>query len=199
MNIISQVMENVSAYRLWQAPFREQKLVPLQSHNDLRKVRAVLDVGCGPGTNTSHFDHADYVGLDANKRYIDYARRRYGRTFIAVDLCSYLPTVEKRFDFILVNSFFHHVDDYNTLKILSTLRAMLSPDGYIHVLDLVLPEKPSIARMLAQCDRGNFPRSLEGWQGAFEEYFDTVIFEPYSLTALGIALWNMVYFKGRAK
>jgi len=26
-----------------------------------------------------------------------------------------------------------------------------------------------------------------------------MIFEPYSLTAFGISLWNMVYFKGKAK
>ena len=192
-------MENVSAYRLWQAPFCEQKLVPLRKHNDLGNVRAVLDVGCGPGTNTSHFLHADYVGLDANESYIDYARRRYGGKFIAIDACSYVPPAGSRFDFILVNSFLHHIDDYNTLNILSKLKTLLTPDGHIHVLDLVLPENSSIARILARCDRGDFPRPLEKWQSVFDRSFETVIFEPYPLTAFGITLWNMVYFKGKAK
>lgn len=199
MKIFSQIMENVSAYRLWQAPFCEQKLFPLRNHNDLGNVRAVLDVGCGPGTNTCHFLHTDYVGLDANKSYIDYARRRYSRKFITIDVCSYVPPPETRFDCILVNSFLHHIDDYNTLNILSKLKALLTPDGYIHILDLVLPEKPSIARMLARCDRGDCPRPLEKWRSVFDQSFERVIFEPYSLTALGVTLWNMVYFKGKAK
>jgi SAM-dependent methyltransferase len=199
VKILSQIMEQTSAYRLWQAPFREQKLVPLRNHNDFGNVRSVLDLGCGPGTNTSHFRHADYVGLDVNERYIDYARRRYGRKFVVIDICSYAPPPESSFDFILVNSFFHHIDDYNTLNILSKLKTLLTPDGHIHVLDLVLPEKSSIARMLARCDRGDFPRPLERWQSLFDQSFKSVILEPYSLTAFGITLWNMVYFKGKAK
>ena len=199
MNIVAQIMENVSAYRLWQAPFCEQKLVPLHLHNDLGNIRAVLDVGCGPGTNTRHFLHTQYVGLDANKSYIEYARRRYRKTFMAIDVCSYVPPGESRFDCILVNSFLHHIDDSNTLNILSKLKTLLTPDGFIHILDLVLPERSSIARMLAQWDRGDFPRPLEKWRSVFEKSFEAVIFEPYPLTAFGVTLWSMVYFKGKAR
>jgi SAM-dependent methyltransferase len=192
-------MDNTTAYRVWQALFCEQKLVPLKNYTDLRNVRSVLDVGCGPGTNTSHFLHTDYVGVDVNKGYIEYARRRYGRTFVAIDVCAYVPAAGSRFDLILVNSFLHHIDDHNTLNILSKLKSWLTPDGYIHVLDLVLPEKPGIARMLALCDRGDYPRPLEKWREVFERSFDGVVFEPFSLTALGLTLWNMVYFKGKPK
>ena len=79
MKLHARVMENTLAYRLWQAPFAEQKLAPLFAHNDLRAVRRVLDVGCGPGTNTPHFADADYLGIDFNAAYIDSARRRHGR------------------------------------------------------------------------------------------------------------------------
>lgn len=37
-------MENASSYRLWQAPSREQKLVPFRKDNDLGNVRAIFDV-----------------------------------------------------------------------------------------------------------------------------------------------------------
>jgi SAM-dependent methyltransferase len=196
---VSGIMENVLAYRLWQAPFSEQKLVPLRNHNDLRSVRSVLDVGCGPGTNASHFLHADYTGLDANMSYIEYAQRRYGRKFIVVDVCSYVPPLGSRFDLILLNSFLHHIDDENTLRILSNLKTLLTPDGHIHVLDLVMPENPSIARFLAQYDRGDFPRPLDKWGTLFEQIFKKEVFEPYSVGAFGVKLWEMVYIKGRAK
>jgi SAM-dependent methyltransferase len=193
------MMDNVTAYRLWQAPFSNQKLVPLRNNNNIGEVRAVLDVGCGPGTNTTLFRHAEYVGLDADENYIEYARRRYGRKFLALDVCHYAPPTESHFDFILLNSFLHHVDDRNALIILSKLKPLLTPDGHIHILDLVLPEKPCIARTLARCDRGDFPRTLEKWQCVFDRSFETVIFEPYPLTAFGLTLWNMVYFKGKAR
>jgi SAM-dependent methyltransferase len=193
------ILENVSAYRLWQAPFADKKLDPLLKHNDLANVRRVLDVGCGPGTNTSHFFHAEYLGLDNNEAYINYARRRYGREYVVTDICNYAPRSGIRFDFILVNSFLHHVDDSNSLSILSKLKSLLTPTGYIHVLDLVMPARPSISRLLARCDRGDFARSLEKWRDIFTQDFEPVLFEPYLLTAFGVTLWNMVYFKGKAK
>jgi hypothetical protein len=39
MKLISAIMEHTQAYRLWQAPFAENKLAPVLSHNDLRLVR----------------------------------------------------------------------------------------------------------------------------------------------------------------
>jgi SAM-dependent methyltransferase len=57
-------------YRLWQAPFLAQKLAPLFRHNDVPHAKHVLDVGCGPGSNTRWFLHADYVGLDLEPAYI---------------------------------------------------------------------------------------------------------------------------------
>jgi hypothetical protein len=67
------------------------------------------------------------------------------------------------------------------------------------MLELVMPEKPSVARSLARWDRGKFARPLEEWRQIFEELFEPVVFEPYRLTGMGATLWNMVYFKGRAQ
>jgi len=53
MKAYARVMENTLAYRVWQAPFAEKKLAPLYAHNDVARARRVLDVGCGPGTNTA--------------------------------------------------------------------------------------------------------------------------------------------------
>jgi SAM-dependent methyltransferase len=199
MKLATRIMEIAPVYRLWQAPFAERKFAPILAHNDIRQARRVLDVGCGPGTNTSHFAHADYLGIDHNVRYLEQARRRYGREFLAADISRLALAPMARFDFILVNSFFHHIDTPNTRGILSQLGALLAGDGHIHILDLVLPARPSAARLLARLDRGNFPRPLEDWKQIFSETFETEIFEPYALTGWGATLWQMVYFKGRGK
>lgn len=199
MKPYARLMENTLAYRVWQAPFAEQKLAPLYAHNDVARARRVLDVGCGPGTNTAHFAHADYLGIDFNPSYIESARERYGREFVVADVTKYEVAPDQRFDLILANSLFHHIDTASTQRILAHLATLLSDDGHVHVFDLVLPERASVSRLLARADRGEFPRPVDEWRTLFSAAFEPVVFEPYPLGAAGMTLWNMVYFKGRAR
>ena len=192
-------MENTLAYRIWQAPFAERKLRPLFAHNDVASARRVLDVGCGPGTNTHHFAHASYLGVDFNPEYIASARARHGRDFRVADVTTYDVAPTERFDLILANSLFHHIDAVNTARILTHLATLLSDDGHVHIFDLVLPAGPSVARLLARADRGDHPRPLAEWRELFTSAFEPVVFEPYPLGMGGMTLWNMVYFKGRAR
>ena len=192
------LMEVPWVYRWWQAPFAEAKLRPLLRHNDLSAVRRVLDVACGPGTNAPHFRHMDYLGLDINPEYVAQAANRYGMRFEVADVTQYRVSGEP-FDFVLVNSFFHHVDDTDADRILAHLASLLAADGAIHVLDLVLPARISPAWILARMDRGDHPRPLRAWEGLLGRHFEVEVLEPYDLGIMGIALWKMVYFKGRAR
>lgn len=196
---LSGVMVNPTLYRLWQMPFAESKFRPIIQHNDMTQVRRVLDVGCGPGTNSLFFDHNDYLGLDINEDYIEEAKSRFGDRFDVADVCTYEAEPGNRFDFILMNSLLHHIDDQHSDRILGQLTKQLTDDGHIHILDLRLPDQASIARSLALSDRGDFPRSLEDWESLFNRHFETVVFEPYPVSVGGVHLWEMVYFKGKAK
>jgi SAM-dependent methyltransferase len=196
---LNEIMNNQLAYRVWQAPFAEKKLTPIFAHNRMDKVRRVLDVGCGPGTNTHHFAHCEYLGVDYNPEYIASARARHQRDFMVADITAYDVAEGERFDFILANSFLHHVDDAAAERILRHLGTLLTDDGHVHVLDLVLPPEPSIGRLLARWDRGDWPRPLARWRELFSAALEPVVFEPYPLTGFGATLWNMVYFKGKAR
>lgn len=199
MSVMENILEQTVVYRAWQAPFAEQKFAPILTRNDLHSVRRVLDVACGPGTNARHFADVDYLGIDINENYILDARRKFGRDFIAVDARKLDSVCKESFDFILVNSFLHHLDSNDVLDVLSSLALRLTSDGYIHILELVLPENRSVARLLANWDRGHFARPLPEWQTLFSKVFSEVLFEPYSISAKGVVLWNMVYFKGKPK
>lgn len=199
MKRYARLLDHSLAYRIWQAPFAERKLAPLFAHNDMRRVRRVLDVGCGPGTNTHHFASAEYLGIDFNPAYIESARRRHGREFVVADVTAYQVPADRRFDLILANSLLHHIETADARRILAHLATLLAPDGHIHIFDLVLPAQPSISRLIARADRGDYPRPLEEWRKLFTSDFEPVVFEPYSLGCGGVVLWNMVYFKGRAR
>jgi SAM-dependent methyltransferase len=199
VKVPNRIMEQTQVYRLWQAPFAERKFAPVLAHNNLRQVRRILDVGCGPGTNAHHFAHTSYVGIDCNPAYIEHAKRKNPGTFIVADATTYRVESNEGFDFILVNSFLHHIDTPNALRILAHLSTLLTPKGHIHILELVLPEGASVARLLARMDRGDFPRPLRDWLSMVKNSFAPRVVEPYALTAFGITLWNMVYLKCEKK
>lgn len=199
MSVFNYLLEQTLVYSWWQAPFASAKLAPLLAHNSIDRVRRVLDVGCGPGTNAHLFAHADYLGIDINPRYIAHAHKKYNRPFLVADVSRYDQPAETDFDFILVNSFLHHIETPAASSILQRLQSWLSPDGYVHLLELVLPQTRSLPYFMARCDRGEYPRKLEEWHQLFEQHLDIVVFEPYDLGALGTTFWNMIYCKGRAR
>ncbi len=121
------------------------------------------------------------------------------REFVAADVTTYEVPPDKRFDFILINSFLHHLDTPDITRILTHLRRLLTDDGHIHILELVMPPEPSVARFLARHDRGHFARPLEQWRTLLAGLLNPVVAEPYPLRGAGLTLWNMLYFKGRAK
>jgi trans-aconitate methyltransferase len=199
MSVLNCLLEQTAVYSLWQAPFAAAKLAPLLAHNRVDRAQSVLDVGCGPGTNTPLFRHAEYMGIDVNPGYISHARNKYNRPFVVADVNTYDQAPAIGYDFILVNSFLHHLETAESSKILQRLQSWLSNDGHVHLLELVLPGDHSIAQLFARADRGKFARPLMEWQTIFEEHLEIVVFEPYPLRVMGATLWNMVYCKGRAK
>jgi SAM-dependent methyltransferase len=199
MNIKERLLEQPFLFNLWQLPFARQKIAKLLIHGDIQAARSVLDVGCGPGTNAPHFAHAQYLGLDINEKYIHLARKQYQRAFQVSDVTSPDAIPAGTFDFILVNSFLHHIDTPAAILILSRLSELLTLDGYLHAVELVLPERAGIARWLALHDRGKFARSLVSWREIFEAKLQTVIFEPFPIRHLGCDILELVYFKGQRK
>jgi SAM-dependent methyltransferase len=198
MKLTDWLLEQPLVYRAWMAPFAEAKLAPMRAHTEFARLKRVLDVGCGPGTNAPHFAHADYLGVDINPEYVADAAKRYHRNFLAADITSYQVTGDP-FDCILVNSFLHHVDLPSTHRILGHLPSLLPEDGFVHIIELALPPNPSPSRLLARLDRGDYPRPLEEWRSIFNQHFGEAVFEPYSVGVAGVALWKFVYFKGRKR
>ena len=121
----------------------------------------------------------DYVGLDINERYLEVARRQHRGRFVNADLTVADLSVLGTFDTVLVNSFLHHISDADVERLLRQIPAMLSPDGRVHILELVLPPQLSMARVMAQARSWAFrapPRSLAR---LFSAAFDPVVVEPY--------------------
>ena len=196
---VVRVLERPRVYLAWQRPFASTKFAPIWRHNDRSTIRRVLDIGCGPGTNSAEFKGLDYLGVDLNPAYIDHARRRYGAHFEVADVRTDRVPRKGLYDFVLVNSLLHHIDDDAVSALLADIRDYVSDDGHVHVIELDLPKERGLARFLARADRGDYARSLAKWRGLLAQHFDEVVFEPFPVPARGPMLWSMVYFKGRPR
>jgi SAM-dependent methyltransferase len=196
VSMLHWLLDKPAFYRAWQQPFVSQKFAPAAKYVHRHETRRVLDVGCGPGTNAAYFESSDYVGLDINDRYLAVARSRHRGSFIQADLTTADISSLGRFDTILINSFLHHLPDDAVHRVLSQTTKLLDDDGRIHVLELVLPARLSMSRLMARLDRGRYARPLEGWRTILTAHYEPVVVEPYSF---GYGLWAMVYFQGRAR
>jgi SAM-dependent methyltransferase len=200
VSITDWLLERPLVYRLWQAPFEKAKLTPVLLNADLSSVRKVLDVGCGPGTNAKCFAHQEYLGIDLNPAYVRFARERFGRRFEIVDVTAvddaWLAD-QGQFDFILVNSLMHHIDDRAGRRLLESLRSVTAAHGHLHLLELVRPASWNLSRVLAHADRGKFARSPSEWQRLWDGLFEPVVEKQFLLRACGLKLWSMIYLKGR--
>ncbi len=159
---IDRFLELPVVYRAWQATHNREKIAFVTSRIRVRPGLRVVELGCGPGTNAHLFDGCDYTGIDINPDYIESARRRFPQhTFVCADLLAY-DFAAATYDWVLVNSFLHHLDDAGVRATLASVARIRA--GGILVLELVLPEEPGVARLLARSDRGRFARTIAAWK-----------------------------------
>lgn len=194
---LRQLLDHPACYSAWQAPFAQQKIAPFLNANDVAQISRILEIGCGPGTNATLFNHADYIGIDLNRRYIDSANSKYDGTFIHGDATTFELDSSESFDAVLINSLLHHLDDEAVDATLLRAAKALCPGGHFHCCDLVLPKHRSVARWLARLDRGDYPRDLARWDSMLSGHFQTELFQPYSVGFCGLTCWQMFYFRGR--
>jgi SAM-dependent methyltransferase len=128
--------------------------------------RRTLDVGCGPGTFADLFAGEDYVGVDTNRRHIEYARRIRPGAFLTGGLRN-LELPEARFDQALACGLFEHLADGAALAVLAEVRRVLVPGGRL----LVIAELPAPDRLgrLRQRLLGPVARRPEGYRRLLEE------------------------------
>lgn len=157
----------------------------------------VLDIGCGPGHITDCFPQTDYVGLDVDKAYIDYAKRKYGNRgkFICRNFDDEAIESLGIFDLVVMNGLLHHLSDDEAIEMFRRIKRVLKPRGKIVTLDGCLTERQSyITRRLLYLDRGKYVRKEKDYVALARGIFNSIVsyirndlmFIPYTLIIMEI-------------
>jgi len=129
--------------------------------------KKTLDIGCGTGTFSVLFKN--YIGIDISPRFIQYARKKYGREFYVGDALK-LEFPDNSFDNILVVGVLHHLDDVKFLQVISEIKRVLKKNGRV----LVMEDIPAsfiniIGKLVHKFDLGDNIRDIEGYRKLLEE------------------------------
>lgn len=119
---------------------------------------SVMDIACGIG-QYSKIKCKNYIGVDFNKSYIDYAEQNNKRTSIKfLHSNAFNLDFSQKMDIILIVDFIHHLKDEEVIDLFSKLKKMTNK--YLMVLEPVLDDVTSpITKFTYSCDEGKYIRS----------------------------------------
>jgi SAM-dependent methyltransferase len=135
--ILIDLREVVARHPWWLA--RADLALALLEKLNIRPPAAILEAGCGWGTNLEALEAAGYqiTGLDVSRQMLD-CLDRDGRRLIEADLTQRLPEGLPTFDCVLALDVIEHIDD--DCQALQQLGRLLNPAGRLIVSVPALPE-----------------------------------------------------------
>ncbi|MCA1557889.1 MAG: class I SAM-dependent methyltransferase [Acidobacteria bacterium] len=134
----------------------------------LKDDPSVVDIGCGIGSY-SRVTGGEYMGIDLNCRFIDYARRKHRRpnqSFRCVDATT-LVKEQISFNLALMVDFLHHLSDEQCVQLLSDCSRLA--EAYVINFEPVTQQHNPVGRWIVEHDRGENPRPLDALHHLFEE------------------------------
>jgi len=129
-----------------------------------------VDLGCGPGAFSDLFDGDDYVGVDMNGRYIDYARRARKGAFVRGDARK-VELPDARFDQALIFGLLHHLPDDDVRAVLREVRRLMGPGGRA----LIIEDIPAVSKvnlighLIHNVENGEHIRPAEEYRRLYSE------------------------------
>jgi ubiquinone/menaquinone biosynthesis C-methylase UbiE len=133
---------------------------PLIKQAHIEAGHRVLDLGCGTGTLTilikQIHPHANVLGLDADAKALDIARRKTRQEGVGITffhgMADRLPYLDNSLDRVVSCLVLHHLDTENKRRALQEVFRVLRPSGELHVADFGRPHN-AVARLIAYAQR----------------------------------------------
>ena len=131
------------------------------------KDKVVLDIGCGPGTETKYFKGSKkYIGVDISSIYIDEAKKNYPNAgdfyCCSIEKIAELPI--DNIDIITIKGVFHHLSSDIIQDFLKKIHHKINPEGRIITLDCAFEKNKLLSNFVVGLDRGMHVRSIPDYK-----------------------------------
>ncbi len=140
--------------------------------------KRILEVGCGPGIWAPWFKECDYyLGLDWNAEHIRQATEKWGSDKFQYEVKDVrtLAKSSKKFDFVIAFGLLHHLDDEESIELLTAVSNILSEGGQVITIDPVFHDKQNlIARLIKKMDSGKHIRMAEAYKELVPNCFSDI-------------------------
>jgi len=132
----------------------------------------ILDLGCGTGYISKIFPSENFIGVDSDKDYIEFARRKYRRNFLTMNAAD-LKFADGYFDIVFISNLFHHLTHEMVLKVLSEVKRVLKPGGQALLMDIsYVSERDSFyKKAIRMIDRGKNIMEFDTLRSLIMSYF----------------------------
>jgi len=126
----------------------------------------ILDIGCGTAVILSYLPVVEYVGLDMNQAYINYAKKRFSNkgTFLTGRICKEMISEFSLHDFdnVLATGVLHHLSDNEAMQLFEVASSALKPGGRLITFDGGYVKGQSwLATLILSRDRGRYVRTRD--------------------------------------
>ncbi|HCL4437598.1 TPA: class I SAM-dependent methyltransferase [Clostridium botulinum] len=132
--------------------------------------KSILDFGCGIGSNSIMFNPKDYLGVDYDKKRINYAKKMfYPYKFNSFDGIN-LPVSSNSIDYIIIIAVLHHINKDDITNYLNEFRRVLKPTGEIIIIEPCFFKDSQLSNFAMKfLDKGRFIRSKEEYVKIFKD------------------------------
>ena len=132
--------------------------------NDRSKKIKILDIGCGSGEISRFFNNLDYIGIDVNSDYIEFARKIYKKNFEVMN-AQKLRFKKHYFDYVVIIGVLHHIDDKNCNLILNEIKRVIKDTGKIIIIEDVNTQSKIdlLGNIIRKLDVGEHIRTQKEW------------------------------------
>ena len=185
------LLEHPFIFNLWSATYITPVARMITAVIQQDSQTSILDLGCGSGRLQRHLSFRNYMGIDQNSGYIEYAKKHSQGRFIAGDVTDLNRCLDdQKFDYVFLIGLLHHLEYSQAVSVMKQLPAYVKPGGKVIVIDHVYtPELSLLNKILLKCDRGKFIIKQNDYRQLFQN-FTVVSNKGFSIGLGSIALWS---------
>lgn len=141
---------------------------------------AVLDFGCGTGSNAFMFQPERYIGVDVDERRVAFANASFPEYAFRVIENGTLSVHDACIDCICIVATLHHIPDAAVREYVKEFKRVLKPGGKIVAIEPVLSERHRFRNWFMKTfDDGKFIRHEEQYRELFGEGFQFTVHKRF--------------------